>query len=125
MIYKLIFFTFLSFIYIYLYRYSSYCNIYTSLSKYDVFLNKYAKLMDKLNEYSISRFNDDSIVEEFFMVDKYDKSNIHYISVYMNDAEEFNIIIEVKDKYGEYVIIEDKKYKTINGAYNKIKKVLG
>ena len=32
--------------------------------KYDVFNNKYSKLMDKLNGYSISRFNDDSIVEE-------------------------------------------------------------
>lgn len=92
---------------------------------YNVFINKYAKLMDKLNDYNISRFNDDdSIVGEFFMVDTRD-GDINYISVYMNDAEEFNIIIEAKDKYEEYVIIEDKKYKTINGAYNKIKKVLG
>lgn len=92
---------------------------------YNVFINKYAKLMDKLNNYNISRFNDDdSIVGEFFMVDTRD-GDINYISVHMNDAEEFNIIIEAKDKYGEYVIIEDKKYKTINGAYNKIKKVLG
>lgn len=92
---------------------------------YNVFINKYAKLMDKLNNYNISRFNDDdSIVGEFFMVDTRD-GDINYISVYMNDAEEFNIIIEAKDKYEEYVIIEDKKYKTINGAYNKIKKVLG
>lgn len=92
---------------------------------YNVFINKYAKLMDKLNNYNISRFNDDdSIVGEFFMVDTRD-GDINYISVHMNDAEEFNIIIEGKDKYGEYVIIEDKKYKTINGAYNKIKKVLG
>jgi hypothetical protein len=92
---------------------------------YNVFINKYAKLMDKLNDYNISRFSDDdSIVGEFFMVDTRD-GDINYISVYMNDAEEFNIIIEAKDKYGEYMIIEDKKYKTINGAYNKIKKVLG
>ena len=92
---------------------------------YNVFINKYAKLMDRLNDYNISRFNDDdSIVGEFFMVDTRD-GDINYISVYMNDAEEFNIIIEAKNKHGEYVIIEDKKYKTINGAYNKIKKVLG
>lgn len=92
---------------------------------YNVFINKYAKLMDKLNDYNISRFNDDdSIVGEFFMVDTRD-GDINYISVHMNDAEEFNIIIEAKDKYDEYVIIEDKKYKTINGVYNKIKKVLG
>ena len=92
--------------------------------KYDVFLNKYAKLMDRLNEYSISRFNDDSIVEEFFMVDKYDKSNIHYISVYMTDDEKFEIIAEIKDDNGEYQIIAEKYYKSINGAYNFIIKIL-
>ena len=92
--------------------------------KYDVFLNKYAKLMDRLNEYSISRFNDDSIVEEFFMVDKYDKSNIHYISVYMTDDEKFEIIVEIKDDNGEYQIIAEKYYKSINGAYNFIKRYL-
>ena len=92
--------------------------------KYDVFLNKYAKLMDKLNEYSISRFNDDSIVEEFFMVDKYDKSNIHYISVYLTDDEKFEIIVEIKDDNGEYQIIAEKYYKSINGAYNFIIKIL-
>ena len=92
--------------------------------KYDVFLNKYAKLMDRLNEYSISRFNDDSIVEEFFMVDKYDKSNIHYISVYMTDDEKFEIIVEIKDDNGEYQIIAEKYYKSINGAYNFIIKIL-
>ena len=92
--------------------------------KYDVFLNKYAKLMDRLNEYSISRFNDDSIVEEFFMVDKYDKSNIHYISVYMTDDEKFEIIVEIKDNNGEYQITAEKYYKSINGAYNFIIKTL-
>ena len=92
--------------------------------KYDVFLNKYAKLMDRLNEYSISRFNDDSIVEEFFMVDKYDKSNIHYISVYMTDDEKFEIIVEIKDDNGEYQIIAEKYYKSIIGAYNFIIKTL-
>ena len=92
--------------------------------KYDVFLNKYAKLMDRLNEYSISRFNDDSIVEEFFMVDKYDKSNIHYISVYMTDDEKFEIRVEIKDDNGEYQIIAEKYYKSINGAYNFIIKIL-
>ena len=95
--------------------------------KYDVFLNKYAKLMDKLNGYSISRFNDDSIVEEFFMVDKFDElnpSNIHYISVYMTDDEKFEIIVEVKDDNGEYQIIAEKYYKSINGAYNFIIKTL-
>ena len=92
--------------------------------KYDVFLNKYAKLLDRLNEYSISRFNDDSIVEEFFMVDKYDKSNIHYISVYMTDDEKFEIIVEIKDDNGEYQIIAEKYYKSINGAYNFIIKIL-
>ena len=92
--------------------------------KYDVFLNKYAKLMDKLNEYSISRFNDDSIVEEFFMVDNYDKSNIHYISVYMTDDEKFEIIVEIKDDNDEYQIIAEKYYKSINGAYNFITKTL-
>ena len=93
--------------------------------KYDVFLNKYAKLMDKLNGYSISRFNDEySIVEEFFMVDKYDKSNIHYISVYMTDDEKFEIIVEIKDDNDEYQIIAEKYYKSINGAYNFIIKTL-
>ena len=92
--------------------------------KYNVFLNKYAKLMDKLNEYRISRFNDDSIVEEFFMVDKYDKSNIHYISVYMTDDEKFEIIVEIKDNNNEYQIIAEKYYKSINGAYNFIIKTL-
>lgn len=93
--------------------------------KYDVFTNKYSKLMDKLNGYSISRFNDDSIVEEYFMVDKFDNDEVSYISVYMTDDEQFNVVVEVKNKYGEYEEIESKNYKTVNGAYKKIVQILG
>ena len=92
--------------------------------RYDVFNNKYAKLMDKLNGYSISRFDDDSIVEEFFMVDKFDSDEIHYISVFMTDNEQFNVVIEIKDDEGNYIEVENKFYKSVNGAYNKIVKVL-
>ena len=34
-----------------------------------------------------------------------------------------NVIIETKED-GEYFVVEDKKYKTVNGAYNKIVKRL-
>lgn len=93
--------------------------------RYDVFNNKYSKLMDKLNGYSISRFNDDSIVEEYFMVDKFDNKEVSYISVYMTDDEQFNVVVEVKNKYGEYEEVENKNYKTVNGAYKKIVQILG
>ena len=93
--------------------------------RYDLFANKYAKLMDKLNGYSISRFNDDSIVEEYFMVDKFDNEEVSYISVYMTDDEQFNVVIEIKNEYGDFEVVEEKNYKTVNGAYKKIKSVLG
>lgn len=90
---------------------------------YNMF-NKYSKLMDKLYGYSIYRYQDDSIINEYFLVARNDGTEEKYfISVYATDKEEFNVIIEIKED-GEYFVVEDKKYKTVNGAYNKIVKRL-
>ena len=86
---------------------------------YNMF-NKYSKLMDKLYGYSIYRYQDDSIINEYFLVARNDGTEEKYfVSVYVTDKEEFNIIIETKED-NEYYVVEDKKYKTVNGAYKKI-----
>ncbi len=87
-------------------------------------MKKYMTLINMLSEYNISRFDDYSIIGEYFMIDSYDDT-INYISVFMTDDNQFNVIIETKDNDGEYKIIENKFYKSVNGVYNKIKKVLG
>lgn len=89
------------------------------LKKYNELINKLSKL-----EYSISRFDDYSIVDEYFMVDKFSNKNISYISVFVTEDEQFNIVIEIKNKYDEFEITEEKKYKTVKGAYKKIVNIL-
>jgi hypothetical protein len=82
-------------------------------------MKKYENLKSMLREnYSISLFDDDSIVEEYILLG----TENYAISVFVEGEEFFQIVIERKNKVEDrWEEVEERRYITTKPAYKFIK----